>query len=554
MKKSTLLIFLVILLSPHLLFAQEKLSPVTKTYALKDVHIIQKPGQMIDVGTIVIKNGLIHAVGQNVPIPSNAKILKADSMYVYAGFIEGISHIGIPRPETKNQPRRREKNAANPTYKQAGIQPHQLVRDMLKPTDKSIGDMRKLGYTAAHVVPRGKMLPGKGSIILLNGDKVDDMVLNDQVSLFSQIEGAGGFYPATIMGVLSKYRELYRRAEQAKMHEKNYSTNPAGMARPNYDRVLKAFYPVIEHQQTVYFTASDVKTLQRVLSLQKELKFPLALVDVKQGWYVTDKIKSDNIPAFLSLTLPKDKSKRKKEGKKKKTEKESAEQMAFKKRQRASMKQHLSQAATFQDKGIAFGFTSINTRSKDIRENLRKMIEHGLKEETALSALTTVPARQLGLSRIMGTVETGKIANLVITDKPYFEEKSNVRFVLVDGQVFDYKPPKEKKGDPNANAKVAGKWSYKVEVPGESAEGTLVLKEEDGDISGKISNEQAEGEKEVSEASLTGNQFSFTAIFNLEGQSVKLEFDLIVDEDTMEGTVGVGEFGTYDVIFDKIPE
>ncbi len=561
------------------LYAQEEIQPVTKTFAIKDAYIVQKPGQVLSLGTVVIKNGLIESVGTNVSIPFNAKVLKADSMYVYAGFIDGLSHVGIPIPETKsNQGGRRnmrEKDAANPTYEKAGIQPHLAIRDLLNPKDKSITDMRKLGFTAAHVVPRGNMLPGGGSLILLNGKKADDFVFQDELSMFAQLKGAGGVYPATTIAVMSKFRELYRQAEQSKDHITAYKRNPAGMARPGQDRVLQAFHPVINKSQKVFFAAPNVKDIHRVFTLQKELNFPLVLADVKQGWHLADKIKSTRTPVLLSLSLPKDKSKKgdkkkagekkegdekkevakKKEQGKEKKKKVSKEMTAFQKRQKESLKQHNAQAATFQDKGINFGFTSINAKTSEVKANLRKMIEHGLKEETAIAALTTIPAQQLGVSKTMGTIEKGKLANLVISDKPYFEEKSNVRFVLVEGNVFEYevKKKKPKSGDSDKPAKVAGTWNYSIDIGGTASGGTLKIENNGGNISGVITNDQANGPADIEDVELDGNELTFAVPMDDAG-STKVTITVTIEEDEMEGTVDIPGMGSADLEGTRIPE
>lgn len=576
MKKAFLLTISLLLVIFQWLYAQEEIQPVTNTYAIKDAHILQKPGQAVSIGTVVIKDGLIQAVGKNVSIPFNAKVLKADSMYVYAGFIDGLSHAGIPMPEKKEGQGGnswRQKDAANPTYKKAGIQPHLAVRDLLNPKDKGITDMRKLGFTAAHVVPRGKMLPGGGSLILLSGKKADDFIFQDELSMFAQLKGASGVFPATTIAVMSKFRELYRQAEQSKTHVSAYKRNPAGMARPGQDRVLEAFHPVLNKSQKVFFSAPNVKDIHRVFTLQKELGFPLVLADVKQGWHLADKIKSTRTPVLLSLSLPKDKSKKdtkkkedkkegdkkedkeKKEVKKEKTKKVSKELTAFQKRQKEALKQHNAQAATFQEKGINFGFTSINTKSADIKANLRKMIEHGLKEETAIAALTTIPAQHLGVSKSMGTIEKGKLANIVISDKPYFEEKSNVRFVIVEGKVFEYevKKKKAKKAGSDKPAKVAGVWNYSIEIAGETAAGTLTLKNDDGDISGVLTNEMSDGPSDVENASLDGNELSFEIVAD-DSTGAKATITVTIDEDNMEGTVDIPGMGAADLEGTRVPE
>ncbi len=577
MKKHYLLTLFFLLVICIRSFAQEALSPITKTIAIKDVHIVQKPGQIIELGTLIIKNGLIQAVGKGTPIPANAKILEADSMYVYAGFIDGISHTGISKPEVKkegnNSRGRREKDAANPSYKKAGIQPHLQVRDLLNPKDKSITDMRKLGYTAAHVVPRGKMLPGGGSLLLLNGTTPDDFIYSDNTALYAQLEGAGNVYPATLIAVMSKFRELYTQANQAKANEKSYQLNPIGRNRPSKDRILQAFYPVIDKSQSVFFKAPAVKDIHRVFTLQKELNFPLVLVGVKQGWHLADKIKKTGTPVLLSLDLPKDPAKKAKAKKGKDKDEDKIEEKKeastkkekvaankkekaltpFQVKQQAALKQYNAQAAFFQDKNIPFGFTSIDTKVASIRPNLRKMIANGLTEETALAALTTIPAKQLGVSKTMGTLEKGKLANLVISDKPYFEEKSNVRFVIIEGKVFEYEVKKKKKSSSSETANVVGTWNYEISIPGNSASGVLVLKNNDGNITGTITNEMADGVEDIQEATLDGNELTFFVPVDDTG-STKASLTLTIEEDSIEGSITIPEMGSFDVEGERVPE
>ena len=105
--------------------------------------------------------------------------------------------------------------------------------------------------------------------------------------------------------------------------------------------------------------------------------------------------------------------------------------------------QFFANAATLNRRGIRFGFSSEGTAAGDVRENLRTMIRYGLPEDAALAALTVDAAKMLGLERSLGTVENGKIANLVLTDGPYFDKQTQVRYVFVDGRMFEYEVAKK---------------------------------------------------------------------------------------------------------------
>jgi imidazolonepropionase-like amidohydrolase len=545
------LAFLAMGLSLQAQSVEDALKPVTRTYAFTNATIIPQPGQQVTGATIVVKDGLIQAMGTNVSVPANAKVVDADSMFIYAGFIDGLSNAGVPRPEREqNGPSRGRRpdgvDPGDPPRELAGVTPENQVRGELKHDEKSVEDLRELGFTAAHVVPRGRMLPGKGSIILLAGESGEDMLLAEGVSQFVQFSSAPGVFPATIIGVMAKFTELYKQTEQMQMHMEAYAKNPKGMDRPERNEALEALVPVVNGELPVFFMAPDVKSIYRVMRMQNDLGFDLVMTGVKEAWHVVDQLEEKNVPVIVSLELPDPpKEKKKKEG-----EEEAMEEEMKMLQQRASerMTEFESQAATLAKAGIAFGFSTMEASANDIRENLRRMIKNGLTEEQALASLTTNPANMLGLSNSMGTLEEGKMGNLVVTDGNYFEEGSNVRFVMADGHLFEYEAKKAAaKGDPNASAAIGGNWAYTVNVPGQSSEGTLTLSQEDGEIKGQISNSQAPGSTDIENAALEGNTLTFSSPFSMGGQSLTLEFTIVITGDEMEGTVSVGEFGTFDV-------
>ncbi len=565
MKKHSLLFLWALFLTATIpLLGQDSdplFSPVTKTFAIKNVNIVQKPGQLIALGTVIIKNGLIQEVGKDIKIPPDAKVIPADSMYVYAGFIDGLSHTGIPRPEPAQgqqgggqgrpgQAQQSSVDVGNPSNEMAGIVPERQVKDVLNPKDKSIEELRKAGFTAAHVVPRGNMLPGTGAIVLLHGDSPDQMILRNQTSFFSQLTGSSRVYPSTVIAVMSKWRELHKRAEQAKAHEAMYAKNPAGLARPNVDRALQAFYPVLEKKQPVFFAANDLKSIHRVFVLQNDLKFSLVLANVQQGWDVVDMVKTKNIPVFLALELPKEKKKDEKKKDEKATPSITDKEVEMLEKRRAEeMRKYMAQASVFEKKGIEFGFSVMNAKSTDIRDNLRKMIENGLSETTALAALTTNPAKMLGLSAMMGTIEKGKIANLVVTDKSYFDEKSNIRYVFVEGNLYEYEaPPAKKPADSTAApAKIGGAWLYSVSVEGQTMEGSIEISQEGGALSGSVSNPLTGQVAKIANPQLIGNQLIFNVTFEIDGGMVTVEYDLKIDGDTFEGLIDAGSNGSFQI-------
>ena len=451
--------FAIVLLSiPTLSFSQEerKLSPVSRTYAITGLTIVQAPGRKVEQGTIVIKDGLINRVGKNLPIPPDAIVIKADSMFAYAGFIDGLSHTGVVRAKEESV-KEKIKDPANPPADRAGITPQNDVRNFLSLSDKSLEEMRALGFTTAHVVPYGGMLPGSGAIISLGGNSADNMVVVSRSALYSELANADRIYPSTIMAVMAKWRELYTQAGSAKSYEQVYASNRNGVEKPSSDRILEAFYPVIDKRMPVLFRSEKILETQRILGLQSDLGFPLILGEIKEGWDIIPKIKSSGAKVFLSLELPEEKKDDKKDSKEiKPVEKvnpaDSIERAALEKRIADFTALYVSQASAFQKAGVVFGFSTLTAKAKDIALNLRRMIKAGLTEDQALAALTTSPAQLLGLSDRLGSIDNGKVANLVISDKAYFSDKAKVRYVFVEGMLYkievkDDKSTAEKKTD-----------------------------------------------------------------------------------------------------------
>jgi hypothetical protein len=550
--------------------SEEALKPVTRTYALKNVTIVTKPGQTILNGTVVVKDGLILNAGQNVSIPADAKIIPADSMFVYAGFIDALSNAGIPKPEVRpgaggpgggggGGQRPTGVNPGTPPNDLAGIQPELRARDLIKPADKSIEDLRKLGFTNAHVSPIGKMLPGNSALISLGGTAADNMILKDNFAMISQLVGAQGVYPNTVMAVMSKFRELYKQAEQAKAHEKMYAANPADMVRPEVDRSLQAFYPVLDKQRPICFVAPDLKSVYRVLAMQQELNFPLILGGLRQAWTLVDQLKAKNIPIILSLDLPK--MEKKEPAKKDSTAAKDLELERLEKRRADEMKLYETQAAVFAGKGINFGFSTLNAKTADIREALRRMVKAGLKEDQALAALTTTPAAMFGVAQSLGTVEKGKIANLVVSKKSYFDEKSQVRYVFVDGNLyeFDAEAPAARPGAgaagrgaaPSDLSKFIGKWNYSIDAGDQVYKGVISLVDEGGKIGGSWTGADGQS-KPLSNPSLKGSELTFSSSVNM-GQDIPLDFNITFDGAKFSGKVKAGDFGVFPVEGSKEP-
>lgn len=523
---------------------------VTKAVALEGVRIVQSPGRVIENGTVLIRNGLIEAVGENVDIPYDAERIAPDSMTVYAGFIDGLSSTGVPQPkEEEDLPPVPDRG--NPPDDRAGIQPQRDVRSLLSADQKSIENLRKLGFGAAHVVPIGRMLPGSGAVVLLAGDEPRDMVLKGDASLFVQFQGARRMYPGTPMAMTAKFRQLFTEAKRRQQMVQLFESGTSGVPRPEFDEVHYAFFPVIDREKPVFFYVDDVLEIHRALKLQSILGFDLSLAGLHEGFDAVEALATSGAPLFVTLDLPK---KPKWMSKLKRDSLETilaayddetrtatfrdveAERRNLEARQVMSRDEFASVAAKLEAAGVSFGFTTRGAKTKDIRKNIREMIDRGLSEEAALAALTTHAAANLGLSESLGSVDVGKIANLIVADGPLFDANTKYQYVFVDGKKFFYeKSERERETDDDS---LAGTWTFTAFTPDGEQSGEVVFEKDGESYTGTITYPDLDVTMELTDVSLAEDHLSFSWE---DPNSGTMTVEGSISGDEFEGIVIIGE-------------
>lgn len=177
------------------------------------------------------------------------------------------------------------------------------------------------------------------------------------------------------------------------------------------------------------------------------------------------------------------------------------------------------------------------------------MIGAGLSEEKALSALTTSPAKILNISNYAGTLEKGKLGNLVISEKPIFDEKATIRYIFVEGQIteIEKKKKKDNKGD-GEMGDISGTWRYTVTVPDDIQEGNIFINKDGDSYKIKLESDQDPGEFEDGEdVEVDGNAMSFSMTIDNDGMMMDLTFDVKFEGNDMEGTVSITQFGSFPI-------
>ncbi|WP_233993517.1 amidohydrolase family protein [Salinibacter altiplanensis] len=544
------LLGLVLLVLPSRLCAQDYEVPtVTDTYALQNARVVQAPGQVLESATVVVRDGVIEAVGDDAEVPYDARTIEADSLVVYAGFIDGFSHAGVEMPDTEDED---VEDPGNPPPDAAGIQPDRSVRPFLSPEESDLKSLREAGFTLGHVAPEGQMLPGASAHVFYGGETADDMVLETSPTLFAQLQTASGYvYPATDMAVIAQMRQLFREAERRQQLDAAYERDPTGRSQPPQDPEHSALFPVLDGEMPLAFYADEALSLHRILALHQELDFPLVLAGLGEGHELVSTLQGVDAPFFLTLDLPEEPTRSSgpdttmadttsapsqyysPEFKAPSYETVAEEEANLELRHAMERQAYLKTAATLHEAGLTFGFTTREADPGDVRSTLRTMIEQGLPEETALAALTTRPAAQLGLDNRLGTVEEGKIANLVVTDGPYFGEGTSVQHVFVDGRLYDYSSDGGDTGEVSGDVSaVLGTWSYTLETPQGDLSGEVTIEGGPSGLDGTFTGPQGD-EQSLRSVSFDGTTLSF-AVDSPQGGSVSVS--ATVEGDTFDGS------------------
>jgi imidazolonepropionase-like amidohydrolase len=416
-------------------------------FAITNARIVTVAGPAIENGTVVIAKGLIQAVGTNATIPPEAWVIDGKGLTVYPGLIDASTNIGLQQeggeaPQTGGAGRgagRRMAPAgpiAHGPEDRPGTTPWRVAADEFKTDDKRIETWRSAGFTTVLSAPDGGIFPGQGSIIDLAGEREGDYVVKPTATLQISFRPTGGFFgfPDSLMGTIAYVRQVFDDASWYAQSEPIYDANPTKTERLPYDRAERTVSQALADKEIVILPANNTVQMLRGLRLATEWRINAALFGGQEGYAVADAIAAARVPVIVNLKWPERPKDADPDGE------QTLRELRFRDRAPGT-------PAAFVKAGVKFAFSSDGLGGpKDISKNVKKAMDAGLTSDAALRAFTKDAADILGAGDRLGTIEAGKIANLVVTDGDIFSEKTKVKDVFVDGRFFEIHPetPPEK--------------------------------------------------------------------------------------------------------------
>lgn len=540
------------------------------TYAITNARIVPVSGPAIEKGTIVVRGGLIAAVGATVAAPADARVIDGTGLTVYPGFIDAYGTLGIPAAQpaggnagtagrgaaatTTTTTTTRPAGAPNSTNV-VGLQPETAVVDALDPDDASFTAAHAAGITTAFTAVGSGVFRGSAAMIDLNGTDVSALILRNGVAQsvgFSR--GGGGFggggggggFPGSLFAVFAALRQELLDAQRYRDLKLAYDRNPRGMQRPAYDPSSEALLPVLARQQQVVLFANTEREITRALDLAKEFNLKAVIAGGTEAWKLADRLKADGVPVLLSVNFPRRTAGGAGGGgggggggfggRGGGTADDEPELMRV-------LRDRVEQpkgAGRLAQAGVKVAFQS-SANFTDYLANVRRAVEGGLSADQALKAMTTTPAELFGVADRVGTIEVGKIANLTITKGDLFDKASRVTQLFVDGTLVTVPAPAATTGGaPGGGRGLAPgqtrSWTVAFELDGAEREATITLSLADGKLTGRLFSTL--GEADIAEGKLDADgSFSFVTALMLADGEARTTFSGTLGDEGMTGTV-----------------
>jgi imidazolonepropionase-like amidohydrolase len=420
-------------------------------YAITNARIVPVVGQPVERGAVVIRDGLIAAVGAAVQPPSDARIIDGTGLTVYPGVADANANIGFAPaspaagPTPGGTPPARPAGGAPNSTRPVGVQPEALAADLIRPNGDGVEAARTAGVTSALAIPRDGLLIGRSAFINLSGATPQEMVLRSPVALHIAFAVPPGFgsYPSSLMGVFSLLRQMFSDAQRYRDAESAYRQNPRGVQRPDADPALAALVPALNREIPVVMYADTEREMLRALDLAQEFGLRPIIAGGREATKVSARLRSARAAVLLSLNFPKRTTAAAPEA--------DPEPLSVLRARVAALKTAAALAAA----DVPFAFQSGGAPYGEFFANAAKTVENGLSRDAALQAMTIRPAELFNVADRLGSIETGKIANLTVTRGDLLDPKSKLAFVFIDGKMMDVRPGGAPPGE------LAGMWTQR---------------------------------------------------------------------------------------------
>jgi imidazolonepropionase-like amidohydrolase len=391
------------------------------TFAIVGARIVTVSGPVIENGTIVIQNGKIAAVGANVSVPAGAERIDGKGLSVFPGMIDAGTNMGLAEITLGL-------SASVDLVEVGNNNANTMAIKGIHPDSAHINVTRVNGITSVMSSPAGGVIAGRSAVIDLNGATPDEMAVTPVYALvinYPRIAFGQGFgfgaAPATDFNEAVKRRdqaiddlrkvfrnaETYLRAKEAYAKDKTLQYVPA-------DPRMEAMAPYLRGQLPVVFTAERERDIRQVAKFVADMKLKGIILGGQEAWKAADDLKKNNISVIYTniYNLP--------------VRDDDPYDYLF------------EAPAKMQAAGIKFCISTGDTgpEVRDLPYHAGLASAFGLSYDDALKAVTIYPAEIMGVADKMGSLEVGKMGNVVVADGSILEPRTNIKYMFIGGRMI----------------------------------------------------------------------------------------------------------------------
>lgn len=395
---------------------EDKAAPNTDLLAIVKVRIIPVTGQEIPSGSILIEKGKIKALGSDLEIPSGTRIIEAPGLTAYPGMIDGYSSLGLVEISGVSATvDNRETGRINPQVK---------AIEALKYDSMHIPIARANGIVAAVVSPAGGLIAGQSTLIKLDGWTNREMAIKESLALVVELPGIrggrrgfmgfGGQQAAvTTDRALAELKELFLQARMYEAGRERAAKNLL-LPKPDFDETSHCLLPVVKGELPVIFAVHADRDIVQTIKFVQEEKIRAVFYQVEQGYKVAEEIKKAGIPCIIGSLYDQP------------PVWEDGYDSLF------------LNPVILNKAGVKIAFSSSSSSAaKDLPYHAAKAAAFGLDRLEALKAVTIYPAEIFGVDKLMGSLEPGKLANIVLADGDLLELGTRIEKVFIEGREVD---------------------------------------------------------------------------------------------------------------------
>ena len=398
---------------------QQGVIPPRGTIAIRNARIVTVSGPDIENGTVVIRDGKILAVGANVSVPAGAQTIDGSGLSIYPGMIDAGTNMGLVEvPQGAN--------GTVDTSEVGDLNPNAKAITAVNPHSAHIAVTRVEGITTTLSAPTGGLISGQAALINLLGTAQKEMSVVPNAALvinYPRLGGGGGGFggfqaPTNLAETLTanerrldEIRTMLRDAEAYGRAQDAYAKDKS-LPRPDRNVVLEPLVPYVRGEQPVIFRADREGEIRGAIRFAEEMKLKPIILGGNDAWKVATLLKEKNVPVILTgiFSLPS--------------------------REDDFYDTLYEQPAKLQQAGVRYAISTGDggAEVRNLAQFAGMAAAFGLSKTDAVKAVTLYPAQILNVADRMGSIDVGKMANLVVTDGDLLEIRTAIRYLFIDGR------------------------------------------------------------------------------------------------------------------------